>query len=218
MTLEERLTGIFEARRHELPVHAWPSEAARWAELVFSVLQRLHGGDPEVTRQSVTIFLATGLLEVPTLAALNPEAATTCRYVLASHGWREDEITKAIQVLQAMAKVIQKRYRGKLQSIVRRHASEMRKELTVALRVPGLSRADLTFALGHWMQNAFSLPVSLESDALRAFCREEGVTPRELVRAADSLELNVALLDDLLEAHAARTTAPAKPVRVRAKR
>lgn len=75
----------------------------------------------------------------------------------------------------------------------------MRDELANALGGESLNAGQLRYAIGHWLQNALSVPISLEHPAVLGFCKKNGISVGELVAAADELDLNVALVDDLLE-------------------
>jgi hypothetical protein len=210
MDLSQQLMELLDAHSEYFGAHAWPSEADRWAELVFCLLHRLKGGDAQVNRQATQLLFAAGLLNVETLAKAEPESTATAGYLLSTHGWSADEAEHVVCLLQSIARAISKEFAGKLQAAVRRAADEMRAELVAALTVPGLDRADLSYALTHWLQNAFNLPISLDSEAVRVFRRKHHLTPAALTRAADALDLNVALLDDVLEAHIAARPAPAR--------
>jgi hypothetical protein len=201
MDLHDHLAGILEEHQEYLTAHAWPSEAGRWAELVFCLLHGLRPENSQDTRQAVQVLFATGLLNIEALSSLGKKAEITFTYILTSHGWSEPEADEAITMLRKISRVIRKRFHGKVQSVVRRFAIGMRQELSAAFRGAGLNKTDLDRALNHWMQNAFNLPVSLEQHGLQRFSRAIEISPEEILRAADELDINFALLDDILEAH-----------------
>ena len=62
-----------------------------------------------------------------------------------------------------------------------------------------------------WLQNVANIPILLpEDDHIRDFCKKHKITKEELVDSADRLDLNVAVLDDLLalEASAGESSRP----------
>ena len=75
-------------------------------------------------------------------------------------------------------------------------------ELADALGGAGVPADTLRFALTHWLQNATNAPLSLGHESVEAFCRKHELSAEQVRAAADDLDLNLALLDDLLEAAA----------------
>jgi hypothetical protein len=64
--------------------------------------------------------------------------------------------------------------------------------------VPSSDRSALASAYTYWLQNALSMPLSLVDQTMWTFCEKNGVTPEELIAAADDLNINIAFLDDLI--------------------
>jgi hypothetical protein len=50
-----------------------------------------------------------------------------------------------------------------------------------------------------WLQNVLNLPVYLETESARAFCSQANVTTSDLIRTADDLDINIAIVDELLQ-------------------
>jgi hypothetical protein len=143
---------------------------------------------------------ALNLLDVELLATLaerKPEG-TVIAYVLQHHGFQEQEVQRTVATLMHAAMVFQRDYGSKVQRYLRHHAERMRNDLVRALGDAPLSEAQLRQAVSRWLQNVASLPISLEDPAVQAFYKDHGVDIEELIQAADALDLNVALMDDLL--------------------
>jgi hypothetical protein len=200
MDIQTELKQLYERHESLLPTYAWASEADRWAELVFCLLSQCSDQDAETIRGAVAMLEALGLLDVDLLATLaerKPEG-TVIAYVLKQHGLEEQEVQCAVATLIRAALAFQRDYEGKVQRYLRRHAERMRDDLVRAFGDAPLNKAQLRQAVSHWLQNVASLPVSLENPSVQAFCKDHGISIEELIRAADDLDLNIALIDDLL--------------------
>jgi hypothetical protein len=203
MDLKTRLQELCARHESDLATYAWVSEDDRWAELVFCLLDQCHRQDPETTRSAVTTLQYLDLLESAKLALLDQpagaEAATVVAYVLKQHGFPPEPVAKSLSVLAHVAQALQRDHGGKMQRYMRRHAEALRDDLVGALSNGALSGAEWRYAVSHWLQNAFSLPLSLEHEAVKEFCAQNEVSTQDLWLAADELDLNLALVDDLLE-------------------
>lgn len=177
-------------------------EIDRWEELVFCLLNQCHENDPENTRTAIGVLKNLGLLEIDRMTSMNKhdsEAAIVTGYTLKQYAFSEKESNRAVMLLSQIARFIKHGYNGRMQLYLRRHGEAMRDELTLAFRGESLSDSQLRFAVTQWLQNALFLPISLEHPAVVEFCKQNEVTLKELVKAADELNLNLALLDDMLE-------------------
>jgi hypothetical protein len=72
------------------------------------------------------------------------------------------------------------------------------------LRGFGVEEPQLQYAVSHWLQNAVSLPVSLEHPAVIAFRSEFGLDAKGLEDVVDALDINLAVVDDVLSIEAVR--------------
>jgi hypothetical protein len=196
--IADELAQVYRKHQAELPEYGWASEGDRWAELVFCLVCRIRLDDLEATRACVDVLNMLGLLEPRVLATLDPDDAAMLNRVLQSHGFSVAEARKTIKVLQAVGLQTGKLFNGKIQRLLRNHGEKLRSEIARAFAGSGLSSRDLNHAATLWLQNALSVPLSLESDAVKAFCKSNGASLPELVDAADELNINMALIDDLL--------------------
>jgi hypothetical protein len=209
MDLEPRLRQLFERHESDLGVYAWMYETDRWAELIFCLLSRYQPQNDEATRMAVSSLQYLGLLAPATLAGLDQEAdlAPVITYVLKRHGFSDDDLPRLRTVL-AHAGQAMRGDGGKVQRFLRRHGEVIRDELASAVTCDAMSPDDARYAVTQWLQNALSLPVSLEHEAVKEFCAANDATSADLLDAIDALDLNVALVDDLLELDRAQATAP----------
>jgi hypothetical protein len=198
MHLTDRLKQIYEKHQDELPEYGWASERDRWAELMFCLLCRVRDDELDATRAAVDLLNLLGLLDVNVLAALSGQDAAILDRVLRSNGFSAAQASRGADVLKAVAARTRKDFHGKLQRVLRKHGELLRQELSGAFASCGLKRPDIDYAVSQWLQNAASLPISLESNAVKAFCKSNRVGMDQLLNAADALDVNVALVDDLL--------------------
>lgn len=213
MDFKTQLRDLYERHEPEAGTYAWMNENDRWAELIFCLLNQYGDEDPQPVRTAVSSLGYLGLLDPDKLSLMNvpgDENAVVVTFVLKQHGFSNDDARRAAALLARVAAVIQKEWGGKIQRYLRRHGEMMRDELTKAFAGESLTDEQLRYAVSHWLQNALSLPVSLEHQAVVEFCRRNQASLADLTQAADELNLNIALVDDLLEfdRQAAETAPP----------
>jgi hypothetical protein len=202
MDLKTQLQELFEKNESDLGAYAWMYETDRCAELIFCLLNQYNPQHTEATRMAVSSIQYLGLLEIDKLALLEApgnEDVVVLTYILQQHGFSRESAHHAVRLLAQVAKVMQRDYGGKVQRYLRRQGEIMRDELVKAFGGESLTTEQLRYAISHWLQNALSLPISLEHQAVTEFCKKNGVALEDLLRAADELNLNIALVDDLLE-------------------
>lgn len=206
MDVRDELEALRERHAHELGSIAWTSEVDRFTELVFCLLNAKEDDPPRV-RTLVEVLARVGLDDPATLAdATEPtsRAGATLRFVLAQYGIPADAVEDRAAILARLGTVVTSSFEGGIQRFLRRHAEAMRDELAALLTDAGHQVHDETRrAVTHWLQNAASMPLSVNDDAVEAFCRERGLTVADLQEAADAVGLNVAVVDDVIRLEAA---------------
>lgn len=202
MDLKIQLQQLFERHESDIGDYAWMYEDERWAELVFCLLNQYNPENTSDVRAAVSTLQYLGLIETEKLALLEQpgnENAVVLTHILKQHGFSEKNAREAVTLLAHVAGVIRKDFGGKIQRYLRRQGEIMRDELINALGGKSLNKEQLRYAVSHWLQNALSLPISLEHPAVIRFCKKNGVGLEKLLHTADDLNLNIALVDDLLE-------------------
>jgi hypothetical protein len=118
----------------------------------------------------VVVGGGSGLLSSETLAWLEDDTppALFVIYVLARHGFPEEDLPRIRTVLVKAGRAM-RRDGDKVQRFLRRHGDFIRDELTGELASDAMSHEDVRYAVSQWLQNALSLPVSLEHQAVRVF-------------------------------------------------
>jgi hypothetical protein len=202
MELKAELQQLHEHYESELATYAWAREDDRWGELVFCLLHQCSKQEPELTRSAVAALQSLSLIDVGKMLYLNTathENRVMFAYVLRQHGFSNDDVERACRLLAHVANVVQHNYGGKIQRYLRRHGEVMRDELVSAFNGTSLNKSQMAYAISHWLQNVLSLPISLENDAVIKFCQNNKANLQDLWHAADELDLNIAVVDDLLE-------------------
>jgi hypothetical protein len=202
LSATQRLADVLELHREKLPQFGWPSEAQRWKELLVCLIHQTRqvGAISEV-RNVLAIWEALDLIAPDKLLGVgertNEEAFLL--FTLKRHSFSDLEARSALDLARRAAEAISKNYEGKVQLLLRKHATNLRDEAVNILSNAGLSEDKTRFAITHWLQNTTNAPLSLENASVRAFCQENEIENSALVRAADELDINLALVDDLLD-------------------
>jgi hypothetical protein len=181
----------------------WSGEHERWLELLFCLAHRQRPREAALTRHTIGILNDLGLLSPSDLAA--PDYATCqsgllCHAVLTRYGLTATSATHVIATWCRAAVVVGETAGGKVQRILRTAGERLRTELAAVFSGIDLSPREINLAIGHWVQNVTSLPISLRDASLIAASEAQGFTLDALVGAADELNLNLAALDDLVDA------------------
>jgi len=86
-----------------------------------------------------------------------------------------------------------------MQRFLRKVGEKALIDLLSALSLKTLPKAKTKEALAFWLQNVAALPVSLGRESADRFCSAYGVDGERLLHSTDKLDLNVAVLDDLIQ-------------------
>jgi hypothetical protein len=105
----------------------------------------------------------------------------------------------AVQVLSQTANACLVNWAGKPQLFLREMAEQWVAALAKRFHASGMSNARAKRLSTLWLQNVSNAPIlASDSPAVKAFCREAGIDASELIEAADTIGLNVAILDELM--------------------
>ena len=201
-TLELEASDLVEA-------HPWFSEEDRWTELAFSILAASVNRPQAVVRDLVGAMASLELLEIDRLASLsNGEKANLddpfahrITDLMEEYGTDPAEARRATTALSEFASGLSNHFEGKAQRYLRRYGELMLDELADWFDFTTLDDAAVGGVFTYWLQNTLGMPLSLVDDDVAAFCKEFGVTPADLLAAADELDMNFALVDDVAQAH-----------------
>jgi hypothetical protein len=182
--------------------HRWAHEGDRCHELLTSLLFRAIRLPEREVRFLANRLRFVGLMEVSEWASGEDEARTLKKRalnVLKEAGVKAEDAVRAVAVLQETSEAIQKAFDGKVQRFLRKVGYNALTDLLSALSLKTLPKAQTKEALAFWLQNVAALPVSLGHESAYRFCRAHGMDGEKLLQSADELDLNVAVLDDLIQ-------------------
>jgi hypothetical protein len=192
-----------------LEQYQWPWENARWHEMVFCLLLRL--GQPELeadmARSLVNMLADLDMLRIETLAGLaldgeEPDFAhpdlVLMLHLIERSGLDPAKAIAAVTTICQAALGLQKQHGGKVQRYLRHYGQRILDELDKHFSFTNMSDEDARYAFTHWLQNVLNMPLVLSEPAVEQLCKKLGVTVDDLVGVADSLDLNLALLDDMI--------------------
>jgi hypothetical protein len=185
--------------------HPWRHEADREHELVFAVLTRALPLPEHDVRAIARRLRFLGLLDLHDWVDLSDDAEDgedvierRTLDVLEESGVEVDDAKRATTVIRELAYTLQLKFDGKIQRRLRDFGERMVTALVESFQLESLSEQQAREAFAYWLQNVANLPISLGRQSSASFCDAHGTTAKDLVQAADDLDLNVAALDDLV--------------------
>jgi hypothetical protein len=188
--------------------HQWLWETDRWKELVFSLLTRVTALPQGAVRVAADQLQQLGLIDISTLASL-PKVGRGSRVVRNAHsrrivelleenGFPSDDALRGLTTICEATRSLRTHHNAKIQLCLRSYGEKMLREMKKTFRFSGLNETETNYALRLWLQNVLNMPIPLQDSALKPFARTLGLTGKQILEAADEMDLNVALVDDLL--------------------
>jgi hypothetical protein len=179
--------------------HVWISEHDRWLELVFAIFASTSKSPEEQLRLLIRDLDALGLLSIDDEININnSQWITRCLEIATDCGVEELASRRAVEAVSEVAAALRSGYGGKLQKLLRQQGEHIREEIQSILAVKSLEKSEFQYALTYWLQNVLALPVSLLDNSVMEFLKQHALTMEEVVEAADSLNINLAVVDDLI--------------------
>ncbi|MCK9592102.1 MAG: hypothetical protein M0Q91_08865 [Methanoregula sp.] len=189
--------------------YQWPFETARWHELIFCIIFRL--GQPDLdgqnTRDLTNILAHLNLLNISSLKNLKGKKgvidfthpdAVLMQTLLSRKGLDPKTSRKIIATIVNTADGFQTKYEGKIQKYLRHYGRMMLDDLGTNFDYNDIDKKDVEYIYTHWLQNVLNMPLPLSQPDVYEFCQKKGIKITELVEIADELDLNLALLDDII--------------------
>lgn len=187
--------------------HPWLMESDRWNELVFAFLCRISDKPESEIRELTDIMSNLDLLDIQSLANLTREQIQADESSIARHiqqlmeerGFSPEQAHQGLTTLCNLALGLQKHYDGKIQKYLRHYGELMLHDLDLMFNFSSLDRDDVKYAFTYWLQNALNMPISLVDRSFDDFCKQHNVEPDQFLMAADDLDVNLALVDDMIK-------------------
>jgi len=201
MPIDELLVDLFERYQDSFDKHQWPQESKRWYELVYCVFSAVEGRFGPETRAAlaVRVLIELDLLEISVLAKSEETTNLHLGIVLGRIGFSEEQADQLVRALCDLAKCLDKTYQGKVQLLLRAFGMELVNNVLQALPLEdSMGKQNASLVVMHWLQNVLNLPVLVPSPGLQTLLAETGAEAEEVLAAVDELDINVALLDEIL--------------------
>jgi hypothetical protein len=170
-------------------------------ELVYTLLTRVEDIPQSEVREAVDTLDALGLLEVETFREQSEGADAERKRrkeVLEEAGFSPEGAEKGVVTLTEMATSLQQQYDGKVQRFLRDYGEQMVTDAIEQFSFSEIDRSDVDYAFRFWLQNVSNMPVHLPLEEVDTFTDENDITHDDLVSIADGIDLNIALLDDII--------------------
>jgi hypothetical protein len=193
--------------------HLWIWEVERWKELVFALLAKVARISEEEVRDLVNQLETLELLDIATLASLGRNRTclnlehSNARHILEllqEKGLSETDAQRGLTAICEAALGLTEHYSGKVQRYLRHYGELMLRDLGKVFDFSTLNETEVKQAFIYWFQNVLNMPLSLTDESVEEFCKENHLTSEELFAAADELDMNFALVDDIAERHRIR--------------
>jgi len=197
------LNDLFEDYQPSLEKYQWPRESMRWYDLTFCILEIW--SSKEVAHAATKALLELRLLDVEKLARLSntSESISSSRTqlilgILQEAGFKEKASEQALTTLIEAAKTIQTKCDGKVQQLLRKEGEKIIRNVAAFFGFSALDDQSTRQTITRWLQNVLNLPVYLETESTNAFCAEINTDATEIIAAADELDINIAIVDELI--------------------
>lgn len=196
--------------------HLWIWEVERWKELVFSLLTKVVKISEKEVRDLVNNLEELELLDITALSALFREhtrpdlEAPNARRILGlfqEKGLSEADAQRGLTVICEAALGLKAHYSSKVQHYLRHYGELMLHDIEKTFRFSVLDETEVKQAFTYWLQNVLNMPLSLTDENVEEFCKENNLTIEELFAAADELDMDFALVDDIAQRHLTRKNA-----------
>jgi hypothetical protein len=209
--LLENLATLYLDGNPYLGHYAWPWEEDRYLEMLVCALIST-GISPEQSRAIVHILNELQIAGPRSLSESEDEAVQVIRQVLRRMGLTPDQVGASSRALHQTAATCIADWDGKPHVFLRREAERGVKTLAERFVASGMQATQAEALSTLWLQNVCNAPVlAVRGKAVMEYCKEIGIDASQLVKAADHVGLNVAIIDELLLMRQQETDSAAKP-------
>lgn len=196
-----------------LGVYTWASESSRWNALVSIVIS--HVCDlPDEDLRDITKYLSDlNHLDISQLAQIritgdsidrSDEQATKIIDIFRRMGVSEPHALRILLLLCQIASGLNsERFGGKVQRYFRSYGETILNDIHNLFSLNG-SDNEMRRIFVLWLQKVLNMPVLIQDAVVTEFCEKHGISVDDLLEAADNINLNVAIVDDLLQLESAR--------------
>ena len=199
---EKAATILLDLYRSALPYlddYPWEWESDRWNELCICMLCTEFGIEPDLARKTIETIDQLGMMPVSVLTDCQDEQLVFVKRVMLQCGIDSSIIDPATELIVSLAQTVTKKWGGHIQRLLRNHGEKMAETLAKELERSGIHQNYAKKIATIWLQNVANIPILLDDDAhILSFRKQFGMTRQDLLDTADSIGINVSVLDDLL--------------------
>jgi hypothetical protein len=207
--------------------HQWASEHDRWVELVFALVTRVSDKPEPDVRAAIEELDDQGLLDVEELSEIPKKGSgidyksQPARHLIESlsepgqteegqkrPGFKAEEAKRVVLVMHEAAKSLTEHHDAKIQKYLRKYGQQMIDELSESFSFSRLNKKEVQYAFTYWLQNVLNMPLMLKTKSMDAFCQKLAANSNKLIEEADRLDINLALLDDMIDQSTAASSGP----------
>ena len=209
MKAQDELRDAYVNYRNRLPdIFVWEDEKQRLNKLYFCLLLRISGKDEVEVSRIIAALDYLNLLDTENLAKAElvggkgrkgNKIASLISDILIHNGIESKTANECVVAICEVAKGINISYQGKLQKFLRKYANLMLEELNDTFSFSRIAEEDERYIFTHWLQDVLEMPIPLSNEFVEKFCEEKDIKVGDLIEAADSLDINVAVVDDLIK-------------------
>jgi len=188
--------------------YQWVDEHDRWVELVFTILTQIIPLNHLEIRQITEKLSKESLLNIKELSNINfrnPDELKNLdhfknfREILNMHKIDETLINDCFITICETAEGISTNFSGKIQKYIRSYGELLLSDIQNNFKFTLLNHDQIRNSFIYWMQNVLNMPISLNEDILVQFAEQNDITVEELYNEADNIDINLAVLDDLVQ-------------------
>lgn len=195
------LDQLYSAQRDQLGDFPWEDEADRWHELIICIWIGALNIDAGQARDGMRRLVDVGLGSALHLSQLDPSSRYVYKSALMMSGMTEELASAAIQIAEHTGKEVARDCSAGIHILLRQAGEHLVTKMAAFLEGGGLTPIKARKASILWLQNVANIPLLLvEDEHIANLCKHFEISPAELVDICDQLQLNVAVLDDLLKA------------------
>lgn len=190
--------------------HLWVWEVERWKELVLALLKHVGPVPEDTMRDAIDSMTNLDLLDISSLASLQRAGTNIdvtqplARHILEhleDSGFDYEKAKQGLSSICEAALGLEEHYNGKVQHYLRHYGEMMLRETSQFFQFSALDNAAVENVFIYWLQGVLNMPLSLFDEHVRKFCEQHNLEPTQLIAAADDLNMNLALMDDLVKCH-----------------
>lgn len=193
---------------NQLGIYEWASETSRWNELVAILASEVCLRSKDDMMEIINYLADLGHLDIPELAKIDVRSnkidrandeATKIIAVLVRKGLSEEQALNVLLPLCQIAKRLNEDFGGKIQLYLRSYGETMLREALALFSLQGGSEDETRRVFTAWLQKVTNMPLLLLAPEVSEFCGKHEISVAELIEAADNIDMNVAIVDELLK-------------------